>query len=151
MTLPALFDVRVQADGFDPGAELARLEAAGGGGVASFTGIVRGEGGLIELFLEHHPGMTAAAMAEIAAQAAARWPLLGLVLIHRHGGLAPGERIVFVGTAARHRGAALEAAAFLIDWLKTRAPFWKRERFADGTTRWVEAAATDDAAAARWG
>ncbi|MEH3107686.1 MAG: molybdenum cofactor biosynthesis protein MoaE [Sphingomonas fennica] len=146
-----MFDVRVQAAAFDPGAELARLEAAGGGGVASFTGIVRGDGGLAELYLEHHPGMTEAAMTDIARAAAGRWPLLGLVLVHRHGGMAPGDRIVFVGTAARHRAAALEACAFLIDWTKTRAPFWKRERFTDGSGRWVEAVAADDEAAARWG
>jgi molybdopterin synthase catalytic subunit len=142
--------VRVQAETFDPGAELAALEALGGGGVASFTGVVRGEGGLVELFLEQAPGMTERAMREIAETARARWPLLGLTLVHRHGPLAPGERIVFVGTASRHRAEALEACAFLIDWLKTRAPFWKRERFADGTTRWIEARAEDDAAAARW-
>jgi molybdopterin synthase catalytic subunit len=142
--------VRVQATPFDPGAELAMLEALGGGGVASFTGVVRGEGGLDELFLEHAPGMTERTMREIAETAGARWPLLGLTVIHRHGPLAPGERIVFVGTASRHRAAALEACAFLIDWLKTHAPFWKRERFADGTTRWVDARVEDDAAAARW-
>ena len=140
----------MQPEPFDPGAELARLEAAGGGGVASFTGIVRGEGGLAALRLDHYPGMTERAMTAIADEAAARWPLLGLVLVHRHGELAPGERIVFVGTAARHRGAALEACGFLIDWLKTRAPFWKQERFADGSGRWVEPRADDDAAADRW-
>ncbi|MDX3886130.1 MAG: molybdenum cofactor biosynthesis protein MoaE [Sphingomonas sp.] len=143
-------DIRVQIERFDPGEELARLEALGGGGVASFTGIVRGEGGLVELLLEHHPGMTAKAMARIAVEAERRWPLLGLTLIHRHGPLAPGERIVFVGTAAMHRGPALEASAFLIDWLKTAAPFWKRERFADGREAWVEPRAGDAAAAARW-
>jgi len=146
-----MIDVRVQMERFDPGVELAHLEAAGGGGVASFTGIVRGEGGLVELLLEHHPSMTQAAMEEIAAEAARRWPLLGIRLIHRIGGLAPGERIVFVGTVARHRGDALDACAFLIDWLKTAAPFWKRERFADGQCRWVDAREEDGQAAARWG
>lgn len=145
-----MIDVRVQAGPFDPGVELAALETLGGGGVASFTGIVRGEGDLVSLTLDHYPGMTERAMRAVADEAAARWPLLGLTLIHRHGELNPGERIVFVGTAARHRGAALEACAFLIDWLKTKAPFWKRERFADGATRWVEPRAIDDAAAARW-
>jgi molybdopterin synthase catalytic subunit len=151
-----MIEVRVQPEPFDPGAELARLEATGGGGVASFTGIVRseegtrGEGGLVALRLDHYPGMTERAMRSIADEATTRWPLLGLVLIHRHGELVPGERIVFVGTAARHRDAALEACAFLIDWLKTKAPFWKQERFADGAARWVEPRAIDDDAAARW-
>lgn len=145
-----MITVRVQSEPFDPGVELAALEGLEGGGIASFTGIVRGDGGLVELMLEHHPGMTIAAMERIAAEAAGRWPLLGITLIHRVGGLAPGERIVFVGTASRHRAAALEACAFLIDWLKTAAPFWKRERFADGGSRWVEARAEDDEAAARW-
>jgi molybdopterin synthase catalytic subunit len=145
-----MINVRVQADVFDPGDELAALEAFGGGGIASFTGIVRGDDGLVELLLEHHPGMTVATMEEIAAEAARRWPLLGITLVHRVGGMAPGERIVFVGTASRHRAAALEACAFLIDWLKTSAPFWKRERFADGNSRWVDARAEDDEAAARW-
>ncbi|WCT74972.1 molybdenum cofactor biosynthesis protein MoaE [Sphingomonas naphthae] len=144
-------DVRVQPETFDPGAELARLEALGGGGVASFTGIVRGDGGLTELLLEHHPGMTARTMKAIADDALARWPLLGLTVIHRHGPLVPGDRIVFVATTARHRAAALDACAFLIDWLKTRAPFWKRETFADGTVRWVEPRAEDAAAESRWG
>ncbi|MDO6412965.1 molybdenum cofactor biosynthesis protein MoaE [Sphingomonas sp. BIUV-7] len=145
-----MISVRVQTEAFDPGVELAALEELGGGGVASFTGIVRGDGDLVELLLEHHAAMTGAAMETIAAEAAGRWPLLGLTLIHRVGALTPGERIVFVGTAARHRGAALEACAFLIDWLKTAAPFWKRERFANGTSRWVEARAEDAEAAARW-
>lgn len=142
--------VRVQAADIDVAAELARLEALGGGGIASFTGVVRGGGGLQALELEHHPGMTAAMMNRIAAQAAARWPLLGVTAIHRHGLLPPGERIVLVAAASPHRAAALEATSFLIDWLKTRAPFWKKEHFADGTTRWVEARAEDDVAAARW-
>ncbi len=142
--------VRVQAGPFDPGAELVHLEALGGGGVASFTGIVRGEGDLVSLTLDHYPAMTERAMRAIADEAAGRWPLLGLTLIHRHGELFPGERIVFVGTAARHRGAALEACAFLIDWLKTKAPFWKRERMAGGACHWVEPRTADDKAASRW-
>ncbi|WP_156678780.1 molybdenum cofactor biosynthesis protein MoaE [Sphingomonas profundi] len=145
-----MIEVRVQAGRFIPGEELDRLEALGGGGVASFTGIVRGEGDLASLTLDHYPGMTERMLGAIADQAAARWPLLGLIVVHRFGEMAPGERIVFVGTAARHRGAALEACAFLIDWLKTRAPFWKRERFADGTTGWVAPRAADDEAASRW-
>jgi molybdopterin synthase catalytic subunit len=142
--------VRLQPAPFDAGAELARLDGLGGGGVASFTGIVRGEGRLVELLLEHHPEMTLAMMEGLAADAQTRWGLLGLTVIHRYGALRPGDPIVFVGTAARHRGAALEACASLIDRLKTQAPFWKRETFADGESRWVEARAADDEAAARW-
>lgn len=139
-----------QAEPFDAGAELERLEMLGPGAVASFTGLVRGEGGLVEMLLEHHPGMTGPALESIAREAAARWELLGVTLIHRHGALRPGDRIVLAAAAARHRAEALEACAFLIDWAKTGAPFWKRESFADGTVRWVEARAADDTAAARW-
>ncbi len=142
--------VRVEATDIDVGAELARLEALGGGGIASFTGIVRGGDGLTALELEHHPGITLTMMRRIAGEAAGRWPLLGVTAIHRHGRLQPGERIVLVAAASPHRAAALEATAFLIDWLKTRAPFWKKEYFADGTSRWVKARAADDDAAARW-
>jgi len=145
-----MIEVRVQLEGFDPAIELARLEALGGGAVASFTGLVRGDGGLIAMTLEHYRAMTEPALRAIAGQAASRWPLAGAILIHRHGRLTPGERIVFVGTASSHRAAALEACAFLIDWLKTEAPFWKREEWADGSARWVEAKPVDDAAKARW-
>lgn len=142
--------VSIQADDFDVGAELAALESLGGGGIASFTGVVRGEDGLVALELEHYPGMTAARIEQIAAEAMARWPLLGMRVIHRFGRLAPGARIVFVGTASRHRTAALESCAFLIDWLKTDAPFWKKSHHADGRTEWVEANAADDAKAQGW-
>jgi molybdopterin synthase catalytic subunit len=142
--------VAAQEGDFDVAAELARLEALGGGGVASFTGVVRGEGGLTALRLEAYPGMTQRALEAIAAEATSRWSLVGLTLIHRFGTLGAGERIVLVATAARHRAAALEACAFLIDWAKTKAPLWKQEIFADGTTRWVEARAADDVAAAEW-
>ena len=142
--------VRLQSEPFDAGAMLAQMDALGGGGVASFTGIVRGDGGLQELFLEHHPAMTAQMMDALAQDAVTRWSLLGVALIHRHGALLPGEPIVFVATTAKHRAAALEACASLIDRLKTQAPFWKRETFADGRVNWVEAKAEDDAAAARW-
>lgn len=145
-----MIHVRLQAEPFDAGAELARLDALGGGGVASFTGIVRGDDGLTELLLEHHSEMTLAMMQALAAEAAERWDLLGVSVVHRHGPLGPGDPIVFVATAATHRGAALEACASLIDRLKTQAPFWKRESFADGRQRWVEPRASDDAAAARW-
>lgn len=142
--------VSIQSGDFDVAAEMAALEALGGGGVASFTGVVRGEGGLIALELEHYPAMTTAQVERIVEDAIGRWPLLGVRVIHRHGRLAPGERIVFVGTASRHRTAALESCAFLIDWLKSQAPFWKKEHFADGSTQWVAARSEDDAKAEGW-
>jgi molybdopterin synthase catalytic subunit len=142
--------VAVQEADFDVGAELARLEALGGGGVASFTGVVRGGEGLEALCLETHPEMARAALGGIAEEAERRWSLAGLTLIHRHGVIPVGGRIVLVAAASRHRAAALEACAFLIDWAKTKAPFWKQERLAGGATRWVEARASDDVAAAAW-
>jgi molybdopterin synthase catalytic subunit len=145
-----MIDIRVQTEDFDVGAELAALEALGGGGVASFTGVVRGDGGLSALVLEHYPAMTQLQLERIADEAARRWSLLGIRLIHRVGTLAPGARIVFVGTASRHRTAALESCAFLIDWLKTDAPFWKKEIHDDGAERWVEARQEDVAKAAGW-
>jgi molybdopterin synthase catalytic subunit len=145
--------IRVQEPGFDLAAESAALTAGRDdvGGLASFVGLCRADDGLQALVLEHYPGMTERALAEIAAQAEARWPLTGCTVIHRHGRILPGEPIVLVLTASRHRTAALEACAFLIDWLKTGAPFWKHEEFADGATRWVAAKDSDDAAAAKWG
>lgn len=143
--------VLVQSQDFDPGAELAELGAFGSGGVASFIGHVRGDGGLIAMTLEHYPAMTAAALDALADEAIARWSLDGATLIHRIGRLVPGARIVFVATAACHRAAALEACAYLIDRLKTDAPFWKKEEFADGRVAWVEAKGSDDEAAQRWG
>lgn len=142
--------IRVDEADFDPGTELVLLEGLGGGGVASFTGLVRGDGGLLCLRLDHYPAMTHTQIGRIAEEAMARWPLLGVRIIHRVGDMAPGERIVFVGTASAHRQAALEACAFLIDWLKCKAPFWKKESFADGMSRWVEAKAEDEAEAERW-
>jgi molybdopterin synthase catalytic subunit len=145
--------VRVQEAPFDAAAETAALSAGRTdvGGIASFTGLCRADDGLQALVLEHYPGMTERALRGIADQAMQRWPLTGCTVIHRHGRILPGQPIVLVLTASRHRTAALEACAFLIDWLKTGAPFWKSEEFADGTTRWVEAKSADDAAAARWG
>ena len=142
--------IAVGPEDFSPGALLDELGASGGGGLASFIGIVRGDGGLAELRLDHYPGMTERMLTDLAEQATARWALLGATIVHRVGPLVPGDRIVFVGTAARHRAAALDACAFLIDRLKTEAPFWKHERSADGSGRWVEARAADDAAAERW-
>lgn len=142
--------ISVQAEDFDPGAELAALEVLGGGGIASFTGIVRAGGALSALHLDHYPAMTTREMERIAAQATQRWPLLGLTVIHRFGTLPVGARIVLVAAASRSRVPALEACAFLIDWLKVSAPFWKREIRADGSGEWVEARQEDDARAAGW-
>lgn len=142
--------IAIQSQDFDIAAELAALEALGGGGVASFTGVVRGGGGLVALELEHYPAMTQAQVQRIVDDAVARWPLLGVSVIHRFGRLEPGARIVFVGTASRHRAAALESCAFLIDWLKSHAPFWKKEHFDGGATAWVEPRVEDDARAREW-
>lgn len=145
--------VLVQEAPFDLAAESAALTAGRTdiGGLASFVGISRADDGLAALVLEHYPGMTERAIRRIAEEACARWPLTGCTVIHRHGRLPPGAPIVLVLTASSHRAAALESCAFLIDWLKTGAPFWKHEEFADGRPgRWVEAKAEDDAAAARW-
>ncbi len=146
--------VRVQAPIFDVGAELARFAAdrADIGAVASFTGLVRdrhGDAVVTAMTLEHYPGMTEAELERIEAEARARWPLDDCLIIHRYGRMLPGEPIVLVATASAHRAAALEACAFLMDWLKTRAPFWKLEETPEGE-RWVEARTSDDEAAARW-
>ncbi len=143
--------IRVQTADFDVGAELARLTASRTdiGGIGAFVGTVRG-GDVTELMLEHYPGMTERALAQIVAKAEARWPLCGCTVIHRVGALKPGENIVLVLAASAHRQAALEAAAFLIDWLKTDAPFWKKETRTDGSTGWVEARESDEATAATW-
>jgi molybdopterin synthase catalytic subunit len=129
--------------------ELAALEERGAGGVASFTGVVRGDGGVTALELEHYPGMTEDALCTLAETAMDRWNLLGVTILHRVGRMETGERIVFIGTAAAHRREALEACAYLIDRLKTDAPFWKREWRGDSAS-WVEARASDEAAAERW-
>lgn len=142
--------VEVSEAVFDPATCLVELEQLGGGAVASFTGIVRGDGGLLSMRLDHYPAMTEAQLGRLVAEARVRWPLLGVVVLHRVGELHPGDRIVFVGTASTHRAAALESCAFLIDWLKTEAPFWKKESFSDGASRWVEARAEDNAARDRW-
>ncbi|WP_043363412.1 molybdenum cofactor biosynthesis protein MoaE [Belnapia sp. F-4-1] len=144
--------IAIQEAPFDLAAETARLTAGRQdvGGLASFVGLCRADDGLAAMVLEHYPGMTERAIARIAAEAADRWPLLGLTVIHRVGRVEPGAPIVLVLTASAHRTAALESCAFLIDWLKTGAPFWKREEFEGGAERWVEAKAADDAAAARW-
>jgi molybdopterin synthase catalytic subunit len=153
--------VRVQEADFDLGAEFSSLaERAGGaggargiGGIGCFVGIVRGEAGgrpITAMTLEHYPPMTERAMRAIAEDAEKRWDLLGTTVVHRVGRLVPGERIVLVLAAAAHRGPALEATGFLIDWLKTKAPFWKKEHFADGSAEWVAAREADTQVAARW-
>lgn len=141
--------ILVTDSGFDVTAELAALEALGGGAVASFTGLVRDDGGLTYLELQHYPAMTGTALERIAETAAERWPLLGITIVHRVGKMAVGDRIVFVGTASPHRTAALDACHYLIDWLKTDAPFWKKEHRESGES-WVEARTSDDAARDRW-
>lgn len=139
----------VQAEPIDIAAELALVEVEGAGGVATFTGLVRGDDGVEQLELEHYPGATERALQELAETAVERWSLLAATVVHRVGSMGPGEHIVFVAAAAPHRAAALDACAYLIDRLKTDAPFWKRE-MRGGERRWVEARASDDAAAARW-
>ena len=146
--------IRVQREDFDVGAEIERLAKGGHriGGVVIFVGLVRDVAGgerIGAMTLEHYPGMTEKQLAEIEAEARRRWPLEASLIVHRHGRLEPGERIVLVITAAAHRQAAFEACEFLVDWLKTKAPFWKLEETAAGP-RWVEARGSDDDAARRW-
>ncbi|MCO5091111.1 molybdenum cofactor biosynthesis protein MoaE [Bosea sp. (in: a-proteobacteria)] len=146
--------IRIQREDFSLQDEIDALGSgrADIGAVVAFTGFCRDEAGsLAALELEHYPGMAEAETARVAAEAAGRWPLLGLVAIHRYGLIRPGEQIVLVLAAASHRRAAFEAADFMMDYLKTRAPFWKREHRADGTLGgWVEAKDADDDAARRW-
>lgn len=144
--------VRVQREDFEPGTEIARLQREDAGAIVSFVGVVRGESHgekLVSMTLEHFPGMTERELERIAKEARSRWSLQGVSVVHRVGELKPGERIVLVVTAAAHRRAAFEAAEFLMDYLKTRAPFWKRELRASGE-HWVEARGSDNEAAARW-
>jgi molybdopterin synthase catalytic subunit len=146
--------IKVQREDFDIGAELARLTDGNTtvGGLASFVGLVRdlaGQDTVSAMTLEHYPGMTEKRLAEIEAEARARWPLESVLIIHRYGKLEPGDRIVLVATTSSHRQAALESCAFLIDWLKTKAPFWKLEQGSKGAA-WVEAKESDDRAAEKW-
>ncbi|MDH6229933.1 molybdopterin synthase catalytic subunit [Mesorhizobium soli] len=154
MTVHATPIVRIQREDFDIQAEISRLTRgrADIGAVVTFTGLCRDEAGqLAALELEHYPGMAEAEISRIAAEAVARWPLQGLSAIHRFGRIAPGENIVLVVAASAHRQAAFEAANFMMDYLKSRAPFWKKEHRVDGSEGgWVEAKEADDAAAARW-
>ncbi len=146
--------MRVQAEDFDLGAEVAALTAGRTdiGAVVTFTGIARdfsSDSGVVAMTLEHYPGMTERQLAEIEGQANNRWPLQASLVVHRYGRLEPGDNIVLVITASAHRQAAFEAAMFLMDWLKTKAPFWKLEERSEGTN-WVDAKSSDDDAADRW-
>ena len=148
-------DVRVQAADFDLGAEIARLRAGDPriGAVVSFVGTVRdiNDGDRVaELELEHYPGMTERALEDIVAQARARWPLYGALVIHRIGPMQPEEQIVLVACSSAHRGEAFAACEFIMDYLKTDAPFWKKEQTPNGA-RWVDARSSDDGARAKWG
>ncbi|HTY02545.1 MAG TPA: molybdopterin synthase catalytic subunit MoaE [Rhodocyclaceae bacterium] len=140
----------VQEEDFDVGSEIEVLtkNAHDAGAVASFVGVVRGAG-ILSMTLEHYPAMTERALNEIVAEANRRWELLGVRVIHRVGKLQPGDRIVLVAVASTHRQAAFAACEFIMDYLKTRAPFWKREETADGG-RWVDARESDEAAQQRW-
>ena len=146
--------IRVQEEDFDVGAEIAALtrDRTDIGAVVSFVGLVRDHAGGDDvggMTLEHYPGMTEKQLAAIEREAGERWPLSASLIVHRYGRLAPGDRIVLAVTASDHRQAAFEACAFLIDWLKTKAPFWKCEETSDGP-KWVEARTEDNTAAARW-
>jgi molybdopterin synthase catalytic subunit len=147
--------IRVQENDFDIGAEIRTLTAGNLdiGAIVTFTGTVRGEAGekaIGAMTLEHYPGMTEKELERIEAEAVARWKLDASLIVHRHGRLEPGDNIVLVITASSHRQAAFDAAQFLMDYLKTNAPFWKKEELAEGAQRWVEARSADDDAAGRW-
>ena len=143
-------DIRVQQERFDAGAELNGFDPNGAGAVVTFTGLVRDvAGGLEQMLIEHYPAMTEKALREIAAEAEARWQLSNVLVIHRCGSLQPEEPIMMVATASRHRDAAFEAATFLMDYLKSRAPFWKKETTAAGEN-WVESTVKDEEALKRW-
>ena len=144
-----MITVRIQRAAFDTAAEIAALDGEAIGAVATFTGIVRRDGGVDAIELEHYPGMTEASLAQVCEDAMRRWQLAGCTIIHRVGRMTVGEAIVLVVTASSHRANALEACAYLIDRLKTDAPFWKKE-FRDGAAIWVEAKDSDTARAERW-
>jgi molybdopterin synthase catalytic subunit len=149
-----LLTIRIQSEPFDVAAEIAALSRLDEdvGAVTSFTGFCRSEGGrLAALELEHYPGMADEEIASVVTEASTRWTLYGATVIHRHGKMVPGDGIVLVVTASSHRTASFDAANFIMDYLKTRAPFWKKEHRADGTSGdWVDAKSVDDALAERW-
>lgn len=147
--------VRVQNADFDVAAEVAAISRGrtDTGAIVTFTGTVRGEAGgkpIIAMELEHYPGMTESELERVEAEARARWPLTGSLIVHRIGKLVPGDNIVLVVTASSHRHAAFEAAEYLMDYLKSRAPFWKKEIGGNGEGTWVDARASDDAVLLRW-
>ena len=149
--------VRVQTDDFDVGREIKLLTAGNAdiGAVVTFTGIVRGQAHgakISSMTLEHYPGMTEAELAQVETEAQARWPLAASLIVHRYGQLVPGDNIVLVITASAHRASAFEAAEFLMDYLKSRAPFWKKEALAGGDDagHWVDARESDESAVKRW-
>ena len=144
-------EVRIQREDFDPGAEIGALNTMAGdvGAIASFIGLVRADDRMEAMTLDHYPGFAEREISAHVAQARSRWPLLGVRVVHRVGRLTPGERIVFVGVASSHRQAAFAAAEFLMDYLKTRAPFWKLEERESGAN-WVEARESDDESVKRW-
>ena len=147
--------VRVQREDFDIGAEVRRLAAGRTdiGAIVTFTGTMRGDNDghrISDMTLEHYPGMTERELEQVESEANARWPLQASLIVHRVGALAPGDNIVLVVTASAHRQAAFAAAEFLMDYLKTRAPFWKKEEAPDGTGTWVDARDSDDAALEKW-
>ncbi len=144
--------IRIQSEAFDPGTELTAFSSnrRDAGAVVTFTGLVRDEGGTLEAMeIEHYPGMTEKAVAEMAVEAQMRWSLNDVLVIHRYGALRPGEIIMMVATASPHRADAFAAADFLMDYLKSRAPFWKKELSREGES-WVEAKETDEEALTRW-
>lgn len=150
-----MIGISIQTEPFDIAAELRALRAGRGdiGAIVTFTGLVRDQGSagpITAMTLEHYPAMTLRQLQDIADQARQRWPVQAGRIIHRHGRLVPGDDIVLVAIASAHRQAAFDAAQFLMDWLKTRAPFWKREDCADGTSLWVAAREEDEAARQRW-
>lgn len=148
-----MFKVLVEASDFDAGAELSHLRSAASGAIVQFVGVMRdnNEGDSVaSMTLEHYPGMTEKSIEAIVEEAARRWSLLGATVIHRVGKVQPGDQIVLVAVSAAHRGEAFKACEFVMDYLKTRAPFWKKEQLANGLSRWVDARGSDDNAASRW-
>ncbi|MEX0955635.1 MAG: molybdenum cofactor biosynthesis protein MoaE [Rhizobiaceae bacterium] len=147
-------DVRIQSEPFDTGAEIASLSSGrrDNGALVTFSGICRDEAGtLAALEIEHYPGMAEAEISRIAAEAAERWPVTAITVIHRHGRIVTGDPIVLVMTVSEHRQAAFAAAEFMMDFLKSRAPFWKKEHRVDGSSgEWVDAKETDEKALTRW-
>ena len=145
-----MIEVQIQIEAFDSAALIASLHADGVGAISSFTGLVRSDDGVTAIELEHYPAMTEASLRAVATEAKSRWNLSGAIIVHRVGKMAVGKPIVFVAAASAHRAEAMAACAFLIDRLKTDAPFWKKE-YRGEQANWVEAKASDEARATDWG